>query len=124
MIVKRGTVHATYAIFAFSSSANFAASPVKVTLFTRDFWPAVTVTVDFGRSSHVATANATAVFAAPSSGTARTLMVTAGPSAVSITPATSSRDDFGVTRTRSVTPVVVARQHAVTTVSINACPFS
>src|SRR6185503_11349429 len=90
-----------------------ARSPATTSILQRDLLPWATSMVLFGTSSQSANARTNALFASPFSGTARTCTLNAGPSAVFSTPSTPSRDDFGVRRTRTFKPLLVAVQGAV-----------
>jgi hypothetical protein len=66
----------------------------------RPFAPEARLIVDFGQRSHFATTAIIALFAAPSEGSARTAMLSAGPSGVATTPLIRSALAFGVSRMR------------------------
>jgi hypothetical protein len=66
----------------------------------RPFAPEARRIVDVGQRSHFATVAIIALFAAPSDGSARTEMPSAGPSGVVTTPLIRSSLAFGVSRMR------------------------
>ena len=85
-----------------------AGSPATATVLSRDLPPADTATLVRPTPIHSAITRSTARLASPFSAAARTRTAMAPPCAVSTMPSTPSRAAFGLTRSSSRTPALLA----------------